>query len=168
MLLDEVISAAEEMAIDVACIQKPKEPECDLPRLRFVKKNEDLLDAIGADCDVAGGTAYVWAAPDAANAVDVLFIDEAAQMSLANVLAASQASRSVVLLGDPQQLEQPMLGSHPEGTDVSALHHILHGEQTISPDRGLFLAETWRLHPDICAFTSELFYAGRLHSRRGA
>ena len=166
-VLDEVISAAEEMAIDIACIQKPKEPECDLPRLRFVKKNEDLLDAIGVDCDVAGGTAYVWAASDAANAVDVLFIDEAAQMSLANVLAASQASRSVVLLGDPQQLEQPMLGSHPEGTDVSALYHILHGEQTISPDRGLFLAETWRLHPDICAFTSELFYAGRLHSRPG-
>jgi superfamily I DNA and/or RNA helicase len=88
-------------------------------------------------------------------------------MSLANVLAVSQAARSVVLLGDPQQLEQPMQGSHPEGTDVSALHHLLHGEQTISPDRGLFLAETWRLHPSICEFTSELFYEGRLRSRPG-
>ncbi len=53
--------------------------------------------------------------------VDVLFVDEAAQMSLANVLAVSQAAKTVVLIGDPQQLDQPMQGSHPEGTDVSAL-----------------------------------------------
>ena len=112
-------------------------------------------------------TAWFWARPDAAAAVDVLFIDEAAQMSLANVLAVSQAARTVVLLGDPQQLEQPMQGSHPEGTDVSALHHLLGGHQTIAADRGLFLEETWRLHPSICSFTSELFYEGRLHPRSG-
>jgi uncharacterized protein len=72
-----------------------------------------------------------------------------------------------VLIGDPQQLDQPMQGSHPEGTDVSALDHILSGQQTISPDKGLFLEQTWRLHPDICAFTSELFYDGKLVSREG-
>ena len=88
-------------------------------------------------------------------------------MSLANVLAVSQAAKTVVLIGDPQQLEQPTQGSHPEGTDVSALDHILGGEQTIPPDKGLFLEETWRLHPDICAFTSELFYDGKLRSRAG-
>jgi uncharacterized protein len=84
-------------------------------------------------------------------------------MSFPNVLAVSQAARSVVLLGDPQQLEQPTQGCHPEGTDVSALDHILAGHPTIPADRGLFLEETWRLHPDICAFTSELFYENRLH-----
>ena len=68
-------------------------------------------------------------------------------MSLANVLAVSQAAKTVVLIGDPQQLDQPMQGSHPEGTDVSALDHYLSGEQTISPDKGLFLEQTWRLHP---------------------
>ena len=88
-------------------------------------------------------------------------------MSLANVLAVSQAANSIVLLGDPRQLEQPMQGSHPEGTDVSALTHILGPHATIPADRGLFLEETWRLHPEICAFTSELFYDGRLHSRPG-
>jgi uncharacterized protein len=87
-------------------------------------------------------------------------------MSLANVLAVSQATKTVVLLGDPRQLEQPMQGSHPEGTDVSALKHILGAHATIPADRGLFLEETWRLHPQICAFTSELFYESRLHSRR--
>src|SRR5262245_22809677 len=58
-------------------------------------------------------------------------------------------------------------GRHPDGTGVSALHHILDGEQTIPADKGLFLDETWRLHPAICALTSELFYAGKLRSRAG-
>jgi len=102
-----------------------------------------------------------------AGTVDVLFVDEAGQMSLANVLAVAQAAESVVLLGDPQQLEQPMKGSHPEGTNVSALEHLLDGRKTIPEDRGLFLADTWRLHPDICAFTSEVFYEGRLRARPG-
>jgi superfamily I DNA and/or RNA helicase len=97
----------------------------------------------------------------------VLFVDEAAQMSLANVLAVPQAATTVVLLGDPQQLDQPTQGTHPEGTGVSALHHILGEEQTIAADQGLFLSETWRLHPQICAYTSELFYEGRLRSRPG-
>lgn len=60
-----------------------------------------------------------------------------------------------------------MQGSHPDGADVSALNHILDGHHTIPPDKGLFLAETWRLHPDICVFTSELFYDGKLKSRDG-
>src|SRR5262245_17693277 len=37
---------------------------------------------------------------------------------------------------------------------------MLAGHQTVPEDRGLFLEETWRLHPTICAFTSELFYEG--------
>jgi superfamily I DNA and/or RNA helicase len=88
-------------------------------------------------------------------------------MSLANVLAVSQAAKTVVLIGDPQQLDQPMQGSHPEGTDVSALDHILGGDRTIPTDKGLFLEETWRLHPAICAYTSELFYDGKLRSKTG-
>ncbi|MBM6395277.1 TM0106 family RecB-like putative nuclease [Ochrobactrum anthropi] len=166
-LLDAVLKAAQEMNVEVHCIQKPSETEPDQPRLRFAKKNADLLAAIGTDAHVAGGTAWLWASPDAAESVDVLFIDEAAQMALANVLAVSQAARSIVMLGDPQQLDQPMQGSHPEGTDVSALHHLLGDEHTITADRGLFLAETWRLHPDICAYTSEVFYDGRLYPRPG-
>jgi superfamily I DNA and/or RNA helicase len=70
-----------------------------------------------------------------------------------------------VLLGDPQQLGQPLQGSHPEGTDASALEHILGAHKTIPAEQGLFLDHTWRLHPEICAFTSELFYEGRLNSR---
>jgi superfamily I DNA and/or RNA helicase len=32
------------------------------------------------------------------------------------------------------------------------------------PDRGLFLETTWRLHPDLCDFTSEAFYERRLEA----
>jgi superfamily I DNA and/or RNA helicase len=128
---------------------------------------KDALDALRMNCSVGGGTSYFWARPDARLSVDVLFIDEAAQMALANVLAVAQAAQSVVLLGDPRQLEQPIQGSHPDGVGVSALDHVLGLHATIPADRGLFLAETWRLHPLICAFNSELFYEGRLKSRPG-
>ena len=128
--------------------------------------NDSLFSALARGTKVAGGTAWLWSRPEAAGAVDVLFIDEAAQMSLANVLAVSQAAGSLVLLGDPQQLDQPTKGTHPDGTGVSALAHLLGGRQTIAENQGLFLEETWRLHPAVCEFTSEAFYQGRLKSRQ--
>jgi uncharacterized protein len=100
-----------------------------------------------------------------AGSIDVLFVDEAAQMSLANVIAMSPAATSLVLLGDPQQLEQPQRGIHPPGAEVSSLGHLLSGRATIVPNQGLFLTETRRLHPDLCRLISELFYEGRLVSR---
>ncbi|MDE0531122.1 MAG: TM0106 family RecB-like putative nuclease [Albidovulum sp.] len=166
-LLDEVARAAEEGGTDLTAIQKSAELEADLDRLRVTTRNEDVFEALAGDCQVAGGTAWLWARPDAQSAVDALFVDEAAQMSLANVLAVSPAADGLVLIGDPQQLEQPIQGSHPDGTAVSALDHVLGGRPTIEADRGLFLEQTWRLHPDICAFTSEMFYEGRLHPRPG-
>jgi uncharacterized protein len=60
-----------------------------------------------------------------------------------------------------------MQGSHPEGCGISALEYMLDGRQTIGAEQGLFLGETWRLHPDICAFTSELFYESRLTTVAG-
>jgi len=99
--------------------------------------------------------------------VDYLFVDEAGQMSLAHTMAAGRSARNLVLLGDPQQLEQPQRGAHPEGAEVAALVHVLDGRETISDEMGLFLDVTWRLHPRICEFTSELYYEGRLLARAG-
>jgi uncharacterized protein len=112
--------------------------------------------------NVAAGTTWLWASAKMIGAVDVLFVDEAGQISLANVIATSPATASIVLLGDPQQLDQPMQGTHPPGADRSALAHVLAGQATIGPDRGLFLETTWRLHPALCDFTSEVFYDDRL------
>ncbi len=129
-------------------------------------KNGDALDALASgQVQVLGATAWVWSSDAAAGAVDVLFVDEAGQMSLANVLSVSAATDSLVLLGDPQQLEQPQKGSHPDGVDISALEHILGGAKTMPQDRGIFLPETWRIAPAICEFTSETFYEGKLRPR---
>lgn len=94
--------------------------------------------------------------------LDVLFVDEAGQLALADVLAVGTAARSLVLLGDPNQLPQVSQGSHPEGSGRSVLEHLLGDHETVPPDRGLFLAETWRLRPELCAFTSDAYYDGRL------
>jgi predicted RecB family nuclease len=168
-LLDAVWSAAQEEHMSVRLGQKPgsdEEPTC--VNAAAFKENHGLLEALRSGAvDVAGATAWAWARTDFEGSVDVLFVDEAGQFSLANAVAVSQAANSLVLLGDPQQLDQPTQGSHPPGADRSALAHILDGQPTMPSDRGLFLERTWRLHPDICAFTSEVFYRGELSPEQG-
>ena len=170
-LLREVVKASdEEHLADLRCVQKVKKedkPEQDPPHIQTTVDNEDTLAAFVNGANVLAGTQWLWAREEYFEAVDVLFVDEAGQMSLANVLVVSQAAKSVVLLGDPQQLEQPLRGSHPEGADLSALEHLLAGAKTIPPEKGLFLEKTWRLHPKLTEFTSEVFYEGRLQSRDG-
>jgi AAA domain len=114
-LLDEVRLTADDLGVDLTCIQKVSEEAPDEPRLRFTTDNATCLSALQGDCHVAGGTAWFWARRDAFQSVDVLFVDEAGQMSSANALAVSQAGRSLVLLGDPRQLDQPTQGSYPRG-----------------------------------------------------
>jgi uncharacterized protein len=131
----------------------------------IAKDNEEAIEGLrSGKCNVMGGTSWLWSREEAFETVDVLFIDEAGQMSLADVLAVSQAATRLVLLGDPQQLEQPVKGSHPDGAEKSALEHLLNGRKTISEDVGFLLPETWRLHPEICKFTSEIFYENKLSS----
>ncbi|MEO6350796.1 MAG: TM0106 family RecB-like putative nuclease, partial [Candidatus Limnocylindrales bacterium] len=77
-----------------------------------------------------------------------------------------QAVRDL-LLGAPQQLDQVLQGAHPPGAEKSSLGHYLGGAETIPANRGLFLGETYRLHPSITAFTSEQFYEAKLGSVAG-
>ena len=136
--------------------------------VREFAENAAAREALAsATIDVLGGTAWLWTRDEFARSVDVLFVDEAGEMSLANAVAVTRAAESLVLLGDPQQLEQPKKGTHPEGAGASALQHILGDHVTIPADRGIFLPETWRLAPAIAAFTSEVFYEGRLRSKPG-
>ena len=169
-LLDAAVAAAHKEAMELRCLQKVRDKankadDSTLPIIETTTNEAIEASLKDGTVQVAGGTAWLWAREELFEAVDVLFVDEAGQMSLANVLAVAQAARNVVMLGDPQQLDQPLRGSHPDGTEVSAMQHLLGDARTMPSDRGLFLAETWRLHPSICAFTSELFYEGRLNSR---
>ena len=118
------------------------------------------------DAAVIGGTAWYWTREDTSR-VDVLFVDEAGQMSLANTLACTVATGAIVLLGDPQQLDQPTKGVHPDGVGGSALEHFLAGHKTMPKERGEFLEKTRRLVPSICDFTSECFYEDRLKPLEG-
>ena len=134
--------------------------------IRKIPKSTDVLAAIN-NGEVVGGTAWVWSREDLEQELDYLFIDEAGQMSLAMALAAGRAAKNIIMLGDPQQLEQPQQGSHPDGAEAAALKHFIGDRQTIDPSKGLFLDYTWRLHPSITKFTSSQFYDGRLVSRYG-
>lgn len=117
---------------------------------------------LDGDYDVVGGTAWFFARPELVDAFDVLVVDEAGQFSLANTVVAARATSSLVLLGDPQQLDQPMQGSHPDGVAVSALAHYLGGDKTIDPELGIFLDGTRRMPAPVCSFVSDNFYEGRL------
>jgi predicted RecB family nuclease len=169
-LLDTVAQEAGKRGVAVRIGQrhdKDAEPTCS--SARGFTSNADLLAALEADeLDVVGGTSWVWSREEFAGMLDVLVIDEAGQVALANAIAVSPAARSLVLLGDPQQLDQPLKGTHPPGAERSALAHILDGAATMPAEKGLFLAKTWRLHPDVCAFTSQAFYEGRLEPQPGA
>lgn len=159
-LAGKVVAAARTSGVAVRVLLKTSGE--DVPAGVEVTLTPKDCEERCQDFDVIGGTAWQWARPGMRDSVDVLFIDEAGQMSLADAVAVSDAARSLVLIGDPQQLEQPIQGSHPDGCAVSALEHLTGGAATIAPDRGLMLDVTYRLHPRLCAFTSEQYYAGRL------
>ena len=165
-LLEAVLKAADEERIPVHAIQRG---DADVivadDRVAHAKSPKDVADALEhGSATLAAGTSWVWTGERMKAAVDVLVIDEAGQMSLANVAAMGHATDSIVLLGDPQQLDQPQRGTHPPGAERSGLAHVLADAATIAPDRGLFLERTWRLHPALCAFTSEVFYDDRLEA----
>lgn len=136
--------------------------------VQSVSSNEEAFEVLeNGTVDVLGGTAWMWSRQEFVDSIDVLFVDEAGQMALANVLAVSPAAKSIVLLGDPQQLDQPQQGSHPDGVAISALQHLLGGHKTIPDDRGIFLPTTWRMAPSLCGLSSELYYERRLFSKEG-
>ena len=178
-VLDEVAVAAREANVTVRIGQKPKAEQAPThAAAEVLAANADVDEALRTHAvDVVGAVAWTWCRPEMARpqpVLDVLVVDEAGQMSLANVLACAPAARTVVLLGDPQQLDQPTQGAHPPGAERSALSHLLADPAYVHPDRptitpaeGLFLDQTWRLHPDVCRFTSDAFYAGRLHPVEG-
>ena len=166
--LEELVRAGQSEGRHLRILQKVSEGESSadsdvLGGIQCVGSNAQVEVAVEACAvDVVGGTPWLFARGTLAGAFDVLFVDEAGQMSLANVLAVSGAARNLVLLGDPQQLPQVTKGTHPKGAEASALGHLLGEHATIPPDRGLFLATTWRLHPNICRFVSEVSYESRL------
>lgn len=171
-LLNEVAKVARQRGASARIGQRcdeerwvsPAAAEADL----VFGSAKGALDALNEGAlDVLGGTTWVWTREDFEGALDVLVVDEAGQMSIADVLASSRSAKNLILLGDPLQLAHPSQGAHPPGSAVSALEHILDGAATMPNDLGLFIPLTRRMHPDITRFTSEVFYDGRLSGIEG-
>ena len=123
----------------------------------------DLAAGIGGHYFV-GGTAWGFSRDDAEGRLDYLFVDEAGQVCLANLVGMSRAATNLVLMGDQRQLEQPIQGSHPGESGESSLNYLIQEQVTIPLELGLFLEKTFRMRPEVCEFVSNQFYESRLGS----
>jgi predicted RecB family nuclease len=168
-LLAEVERVATNEGVDVRGVKKAStgnddsffESKLPEPLITNATSNGALADS---GVNLAAGTAWLHCDEIMDSTLDYLFIDEAGQISLADALAMGTAARNLVLLGDPQQLAQVIQARHPEGAGVSVLEHLLGDRQTIPPEDGLFLDRSFRMHPDVTTFVSEIMYEERLHS----
>ncbi len=132
------------------------------PKLEGFKYG-DATKAAHPDVNVVAGTSWLFSNAKIFGApVDVLLIDEAGQFALADALASSTSARNLILLGDPLQLSQVMLANHEGGGGRSALGHVIGNDITLADERGVFIRQTRRMHPDICGFISDQIYEGRL------
>ncbi|GAG45503.1 unnamed protein product, partial [marine sediment metagenome] len=107
--------------------------------IKYVPQSNGAVDALDSESVVMGGTAWVFSRPELQGEFDYLFIDEAGQFSLANVVATGLSAENLVLIGDQMQLSQPILGTHPGESGKSALEYLLGEHATIPPDMGIFL-----------------------------
>ena len=139
-----------------------KAPPVNQPGVEYTTSNPKAADP---GFNLVAGTTWLFSNQNMKDVpVDVLIIDEAGQLALSDALAASRSAQNLILLGDPLQLPQVSQASHPGGGGRSVLEHVLGDAVTMPDDRGVFLAETRRMHPDICKFISEQIYEGRLTS----
>jgi len=129
-------------------------------------KNKDLASNLQSGC-VLGTTAWGFARDDMAGELDYLFVDEAGQLAVANLVGISRSASNLVLKGDQMQLGQPAQGTHPGESGQSILEYLLQDHATIPPDLGVFLGTTYRMHPEVNTFISEAIYEGRLHTAEG-
>ena len=160
--------AIEDGDVDASSVAKKLKDPHDVPWSLTADGDVARLLASSGGC-LVGGTAWVMTGKEVPpGSLDLLVIDEAGQFSLANTLAVSRAAKRLLLLGDPQQLPQVSQGAHPEPVDESALGWLATGHATLPAALGYFLADTWRMHPELCRAVSTLSYEGKLKSAPAA
>ncbi len=175
------ITAMSHAAIDnlLVATYKVFDDHHDLASLKafrgVVKPKEGVLDGVrysgssaeaeSGSYNLIAGTPWLFSrAGMRAHPVDVLIVDEAGQLALADALASANAARNLILLGDPLQLAQVSQAEHPGGSGASVLEHVLGEHATMPANEGVFISVTRRMHPSICEFISNQIYEGRLTS----
>jgi len=141
-------------------VQKTADGKTNLDHITATTSNKKAADP---DFEIVAGTPWLFAHNEMqANPVDVLVVDEAGQLGLADLVANSVSAGSMILLGDPQQLPQVAQAKHPNGSGASALQHIVGQSAAVESHQGVLLDVTYRMHPDICGYISDVMYDGRL------
>lgn len=167
-LLQGVMDVARKQGNAVRGFKKSRadspETEFNAPEFDNSDKIRDFNPSVHR---LFAGTAWAFAGLPAAEPFEFLFIDEAGQVSLANVVAMGTRARNIILLGDQMQLGQPIQGVHPGRSGESVLEYLLDGRATIPPSEGVFLPVTYRMHPAVCRFISDAVYDGRLRCADG-
>ncbi|SDZ85638.1 TM0106 family RecB-like putative nuclease [Microbulbifer marinus] len=162
-LLIGTASYCHDQGIPVSCVCT-KDTDSQLEELGIqVLANKDIEGTV-APGTVVGTTAWGFAREDLQGRFDYVFVDEAGQVSLANLVAISGAAENIVLMGDQMQLGQPIQGSHPGLAGLSVLDYLLGEQAAIDEQMGVFLDTTYRMHPAVNDVVSHAFYGGRLEA----
>ncbi len=161
-LLEKVVEVAKKRGLYFKGVKKSNKGDDTEYSGEGIENLYDNDEVFSCGAQLIAGTAWLFSRSDANQYLDYLFVDEAGQVSLANLLAVGTSAYNLVLLGDQMQLSQPTQGVHPGRSGGSSLDYLLDGAATIAPNRGIFLETTWRMHPDVCTFISEAVYDSRL------
>lgn len=163
-LLQAVGKAAQESGFHFSAVKIGKDKTSG--KLEFENKDIKIESELKNpdDYQLIGATAWTFAKELLADKLDYLFIDEAGQVCLANIVAMGECAKNIVLMGDQLQLEQPVRGSHPGESGTSSLEYLLGDSGTISHERGIFLDTSHRMHPAVCELVSSAVYDGRLRA----
>jgi uncharacterized protein len=167
-LLEGVVKVAKEQEFVFRGAKKSTNGKLDSyfggDYIEDVFDNGDITETFGDDGEyrLVAGTAWLFSDDEMDQQLDYIFVDEAGQVALANLVAMGTSAKNIVLLGDQMQLGQPIQGIHPGRSGESSLEYLLNGMATIPAERGIFLGTTWRMHPDVCRFISDAVYDGRL------
>lgn len=130
----------------------------DLEKINVSKLSDVDLNTV--DNYIVGSTAYGLTK----HKIDYLFVDEAGQVSLANLLAMGMNAKNIILIGDQMQLEQPIQAIHPGDSGKSALEYFLGDTKVIPNTRGFFLPISRRMNHELCEVVSKYFYNNELKS----
>jgi uncharacterized protein len=160
-LLKEVEDVAKSRKVKFRGVKKCSEDDHGVDG-KMIEDVRDKKAVFDGNYQLIAGTAWLFACEELDQALDTMFIDEAGQVSIANVVAMGVSARNLVLIGDQMQLAQPTQGVHPGESGLSALEFALGERATVPPELGIFLDRTRRMHPDVCRFVSDAFYDGRL------
>lgn len=160
-LLEDVEALANAEGVQFRGIKKSSREEQFLAGSGLIADTTDN-NAVTPGHHLVAGTAWLFAREALDQSLDYLFVDEAGQVSLANLAAMGLSAKNIILVGDQMQLSQPIQGTHPGQSGISGLDHLMEGHATVPGNRGIFLDETRRMNREVCGFISAAVYDGRL------